>query len=236
MKKILGTVLTIALLTASVHAATLSAEKIKTDVKDVILKDFSQKTSAEVDIKITMLPFQSLTLPDGVITYNLINANDELNLTSRQVKRINILVNNKIERTINVPVEVKAYEEVLVASDLISREQPIDFTKVKFKKINIADKNNFVVTRDMMKQEMVAKKDFRDGEYIDKRFIKVKPDVVKNSEVRIILNSGNGLQISIDGIAKTDGSIGEYVTVENKMYNKIYSAKVIGENRVLVNI
>ena len=83
---------------------------------------------------------------------------------------------------------------------------------------------------------MVAKRDYRDGEYIDKRFIKVKPDVTKNSEVRIILNSGNGLQIAIDGIARADGIIGEYVTVENKMYNKTYSAKVIGENRVLVNI
>lgn len=236
MKKILGTILTIALLTTSATAATLSADKIKTDVKTLILNDFSQKTSAEVDIKITMLPFQSITLPDGEVTYSLINSSDELNLTSRQVKRVNILVDNNIQRTINIPVEVKAYDEVLVATDLISREQPIDFTKVQFKKINITDKNNFVVTRDMMKKEMVAKKDFKDGDYIDKRFIKVKPDVVKNSEVRIILNSGNGLQISIDGIAKTDGTIGEYVTVENKMYNKVYSAKVIGENRVLVNI
>lgn len=236
MKKLFGTILAIALVTASAHAGTISADKIKSDVKDVILKDFSQKTSAEIDIKIPMIPFQSLTLPDGEITYNLINANDELNLTSRQVKRINILVDNKIQRTINIPIEVKAYEEVLVASDLISREQPIDFTKVQFKKINITDKSNFVVTRDMLKKEMVAKKDFRDGEYIDKRFIKVKPDVVKNSEVRIILNSGEGFQISIDGIAKSDGSIGEYITVENKMYNKVYSAKVIGENRVMVNI
>ena len=83
---------------------------------------------------------------------------------------------------------------------------------------------------------MVAKKDFREGEFIDKRFVKERPDVTMNSEVRIILNSDNGFQIAIDGIAKKDGVIGEYVTVENKMYNKVYNAKVIGENRVLVNI
>ena len=236
MKKIFGIILTIALLTASANAATLCADKIKSDVKEIILNDFSQKTSADVDIKITMLPFQCLTLPDGKISYVLINSNEDINLTSRQIKRVNILVDNNIQRTINIPIEVKIYDEVLVASDLISREQPIDFTKVTFKKINIADKSNFVVTRDMMKKEMIAKKDYKDGDYIDKRFIKVKPDVVKNSQVRIILNSGNGLQISIDGIAKADGTIGEYVTVENKMYNKVYSAKVIGENRVEVNI
>ena len=85
-------------------------------------------------------------------------------------------------------------------------------------------------------KEMITKKEFRDGEYIDKRFVRVRPDVTRNTEVRIILNSNNGFQIAIDGIAKTDGTIGEYVTVENKMYNKTYTSKVIGENRVQVNI
>ena len=109
-------------------------------------------------------------------------------------------------------------------------------TKVRVKRVNIADKSAFVVTKEAMNKEMIAKKDFCEGELIDKRFIKVRPDVTKNSVVRIILNSGTGLQIAIDGVARTDGTIGEYVTVENKMYNKVYSAKVIGENRVLVNI
>lgn len=236
MKRILVTILTLTVFAGFASATTISADKLKQDIQNIIIKDFLSKTNAEIDVKITMLPFQSITLPDGEVTYALVNQNDELNLISRQVKRINILVDNKLQRTINVPIELKAFEEVLVASNVISREQPINTTNTTIKKINISDKANFIVTRNDINKEMVAKRDYRDGEYIDKRFIKIKPDVTKNSEVRIILNSGNGLQIAIDGIARADGIIGEYVTVENKMYNKTYSAKVIGENRVLVNI
>ena len=136
----------------------------------------------------------------------------------------------------SVPISVKAYEEVLVAAENIPREQPINSSRVIYKKMNIADKGNFVLTRNMITKEMVAKKDFKEGEFIDRRFVKVRPDVTRNSEVRIILNSDSGFQIAIDGIAKTEGTIGEYVTVENKMYNKTYTGKVIGENKVQVNI
>lgn len=236
MKKIFSTILTILLFAGAVSANTINAETLKKDLLDVITKDYSQKTSADLDIKITMLPFQSLTLPDGNISYEIINTTDSSTITSRDVKRVNILVDGKLQRTLSVPLTIKAYEEVLVAAENISREQPVNTARVIFKKINIADKSNFVITKDMLSKEMITKKEFRDGEFIDKRFVRVKPDVTRNTEVRIILNSDNGFQIAIDGIAKTDGSIGEYVTVENKMYNKTYTAKVIGENRVQVNI
>lgn len=236
MKKLFGTILIMIIFAAQVSANTISAEALKKDLLEVITKDYSQKTSAELDIKITMLPFQSITLPDGKITYEITNTSDNGNITSRDIKRINILVDNKLQRSISVPLMIKAYEEVLVAAEDISRDQPINSARIKLKKINIADKSNFVITKAMMNKEMMTKKEFKSGEFIDKRFIKVRPDVTRNTEVRIILNSDTGFQIAIDGIAKTDGTMGEYVTVENKMYNKTYTGKVIGENRVQVNI
>lgn len=236
MKKIISTIFTMLVFAISVSANTISADILKNEIQNLITQDFSSKISSDIIVKVTMLPFQSINLPEGKFSLAIANPCDELNLTSRQVKRINILVDNKLQRTINVPIELKVFEEVLVCAEAISREQPINPTKIRVKKINIADKANFIVTKDMITKEMVAKKEFKEGEYIDKRFIKVRPDVVKNSEVRIILNSDTGFQISIDGIAKMDGTIGEYITVENKMYNKVYSAKVVGENRVLVNI
>lgn len=236
MKKLFGTILIMIIFAAQVSANTISAEALKKDLLEVITKDYSQKTSAELDIKITMLPFQSITLPDGEITYEITNTSDNGNITSRDIKRINILVDNKLQRSISVPLMIKAYEEVLVAAEDISRDQPINSARIKLKKINIADKSNFVITKTMMNKEMMTKKEFKSGEFIDKRFIKVRPDVTRNTEVRIILNSDTGFQIAIDGIAKTDGTMGEYVTVENKMYNKTYTGKVIGENRVQVNI
>ncbi len=235
MKKILSTIFTIIIFAGTVSAQTISAERLKNDIQKIVTEDYKTKTSAELDIKVTMLPFPSINLPDGRIDYVILN-NDDYKLTSRAVKRINILIDGKLQRTISVPLEIKAYQEVPIAIDTIEREQPITLSKVRFKKINIADKSDFVVSRESLNKEIIAKKEFKEGEFIDKRFVKERPDVTMNSEVRIILNSDNGFQIAIDGIAKKDGVIGEYVTVENKMYNKVYNAKVIGENRVLVNI
>ena len=237
MKKLIGTILIMILFAGGSFAGTISADKFKNDIQKLLVEDFSAKTSADIEVKVTMLPFNSMTLPDGVIGYKLVsNGSTEFNTASRQVKRVDVLVNGKLERTVNVPIELKVYEEVLIASDYISREQPITSGKVRIKKINIADKANAVVTKDMLKKDLVAKKDYREGEILDKRFVKLRPDVVKNADVRIILNSNNGFQISIDGVAKTEGTMGEYVTVENRLYKKIYSGKVVGENTVQVNI
>ena len=87
-----------------------------------------------------------------------------------------------------------------------------------------------------LKKEMTSKKIFRTGEVIDKRFINVKPDVVRNTEVRVFFASNDNLMVTIDAVALEDGLIGEWVSVENKNYKKVYKGKIIGENRVLVTI
>ena len=83
---------------------------------------------------------------------------------------------------------------------------------------------------------MSAKKAFQKGEVIDKRFVKMRPDVERNNDVRIFFVSNGAVMITIDGTAMADGMTGDYVNVENRNYKKVYKGKVIGENRVLVNI
>ena len=135
MNKIFSTILTLFVLASSAHAGTLSADKIKSDVLGIILENYSKRASAEFDIKITMLPFQSLTVPDGVISYEIVNQSENTDINSRDIVRVNLLVDNKLQRTLSVPISVKAYEEVLVAAENIPREQPINSSRVVYKKM-----------------------------------------------------------------------------------------------------
>ena len=64
----------------------------------------------------------------------------------------------------------------------------------------------------------------------------MRPDVVRNGEVRIFFVSNDSVMVSVDGTAMSDGMCGDYIDVENKNYKKVYNGKVIGENKVLVNI
>ena len=90
--------------------------------------------------------------------------------------------------------------------------------------------------KNVLDKEMSAKKAFQKGEVIDKRFVKMRPDVERNNDVRIFFVSNGAVMITIDGTAMADGMTGDYVNVENRNYKKVYKGKVIGENRVLVNI
>lgn len=97
-------------------------------------------------------------------------------------------------------------------------------------------KMDYVLGERALSKEMSAKKAFQKGEIIDKRFVKMRPDVVRNNDVRIFFVSNGDVMVSVDGTAMSDGMLGDYIDVENKNYKKTYNGKVIGENKVLVNI
>ena len=95
---------------------------------------------------------------------------------------------------------------------------------------------DYILTKDNLEnKEMISRKWFREGEIIDKRFVGMKPDVKSYSTVQAYFKSGN-IFISTDGIVLSDGMIGDYVNVKNNTYKKTYRGKVIGENKVLIDI
>ena len=68
-----------------------------------------------------------------------------------------------------------------------------------------------------------------------RRFVKVKPDVERNADVQAYFNS-NGVLIMISGKSMGEGMIGDYVNIQNQTYKRTYRGRVIGENKVLINI
>ena len=64
----------------------------------------------------------------------------------------------------------------------------------------------------------------------------MRPDVARNSIVRIFFVSKGAVMITIDGTAMADGMLGDYINVENKNYKRVYNGKIIGENKILVKI
>ena len=237
MKKIIK-IITLIVLTMTAQqcfAQNLSAETAKAEIEKIILSNLPENIKNDAKINIRGLRFADLTLPDGKITYVQAKENEE-RFFPRTIKKINICVDGRIMHVANVPVEIDIYKDVLVASEPITREQVLSKENTVTKKVNVADRLEFYLTSDILKKDATAKKMFREGEMIDKRFVKVKPDVVLNSEVRVFFVSNDAVMITIDATALSDGLLGEYIKVSNKKYNKTYTGKVIGENRVLVQI
>lgn len=234
MKKLLTTALIMIVSVLSVNAQTVSSAEVKSQISKQLVEAYKKITSGDIEVKITATPFAEMQLPDGKITYKIVQGGEKI--TPRDIKRIDVYVNDSFVRTLNLPAQTAVYKDVLVASDFINREQAITKETTEVKRIDVSYKMDYILTDAVLNKEMSAKKAFQKGELIDKRFVKMRPDVARNGDVRIFFVSNGAVMISIDGKAMADGMSGDYVNVENKNYKKVYTGKVIGENRVLVNI
>lgn len=223
------------LIAPSADAQTLTSETVKTQVANQLQQGYAKMVNdADIEVKVSATPFASIQLPDGKVTYKITQGGDKI--VPRDIKRVDVYVNGAFVRTLNLPVQTSVYKEVLVANDFINREQVLTSETVSAKKIDVSLKMDYVLSNKALSKEMSAKKAFQKGEIIDKRFVKMKPDVERNSGVQIFFVSNGAVMITIDGTALADGMTGDYVNVENKNYKKVYNGKIIGENRVLVAI
>ena len=234
MNKILATALIIFISTLSTNAQTVSSAEVKTSVAKILENGYSKMTNGDVEVKVTGTPFAQLQLPDGKVTYKVVAGGDKI--MPRDIKRVDVYVNNAYIKTLNLPVQTSVFQDVLVANDLIYRDQTLTKECTNVKRMDVSMKLDYVLSEQMLNKEISTKKSFQKGEIIDKRFVKMRPDVQRNGEVRIFFVSNGDVMVTIDGTAMADGMTGDYINVENKNYKKVYNGKVIGENRVLVAI
>ena len=217
-----------------VNAQMVSSSDVKTSVAKILETNYNKMTNGEVEVKVSATPFAQLQLPDGKVSYKVVSGGDKI--LPRYIKRVDVYVNNAFVKTLNLPVQTIVYKDVLVASDFINREQAVTNECTTVKRMDVSMKMDYVLDSKMLTKEMTTKKTFQKGEVIDKRFVKMRPDVQRNGEVRIFFVSNGDVMVTIDGTAMADGMTGDYINVENKNYKKVYNGKVIGENRVLVAI
>lgn len=234
MKKTLTTALIMIIGTLGVNAQMVSSADVKSSVAKILENNYKKISDADIEVKVSATPFAQLQLPDGKVNYKIVSGADKI--VPRDIKRVDIYVNNAFIKSLNLPVQTVVYKEVLVANDYINREQALNNETVSLKKMDVSMKMDYVLGKNALSKEMSAKKGFQKGEIIDKRFVKMRPDVVRNGDVRIFFVSNGAVMVTIDGTAMADGMYGDYINVENKNYKKVYNGKVIGENRVLVNI
>ncbi len=219
----------------SVNAQVVTSAQVKSQIANQLTESYKkQYGDMDVQVKIMATPFAEIQLPDGKITYKVTQGADKI--MPRDIKRVDVYVNDAFVRTLNLPAQTSVYKDVLVATEQINREQLLTKECTEVKKVDVSMRADYVLDGSMLDKEITTKKIFQKGEIIDRRFVKMRPDVARNADVRVFFVSNGSVMISIDGTAMSDGMLGDYINVENKNYKKVYNGKIIGENRILVNI
>lgn len=233
MKKVLSLIVLIMVMMTSVkaEAQTLTVKQFENEISKQVIKTYKNYTDADLSVKILQVPFSTLNIRDGVVTYKVTSNNDKF--MPRDVKKVEIFVNGKYERFMMIPVEVKAYKNVLVASEAINRESAITAMNTVMQRREVSNVLSNVITNGYLKKDVVSKKMYREGEIIDKRFLAARPDVARNQEI-VALFKSSGVTISITAISQSEGNIGDYVMLKSPKYQRVYRGKVIAPNRVLV--
>lgn len=236
MKKLLLTalILFISNITLSASAQIVRTETLASLIEQQQVRELKAKGYKEVEAKVLNIPVKQIQLADGIVSVKF-GCESKLS-SSRTYKKVDIYVNCKYQRSLGVPIEIKIFENVMVAKDIITKDTPLSARNVDFKRQNILALPQKTLTKEDLRSEIIASKIYRPGEIIDQRFSKIKPDIVKNAMVTVIFKTDNEMEICVDGIALVEGKIGNFISVENKTYKKVYMGKVIGVNKVLVEI
>lgn len=235
MKKVLSLIAVIMVMMTSVkaEAQTLTAKQLENEVSKQVIKTYKNYTDADLSVKILQIPFSTINVKDGTVSYRVSSNNNKF--MPRDVKKVEIFVNGKYERFVMLPVEVKAYKNVLVASTDINRDSAITACNTVVQRREVSNVISNVITNSYLKRDVVSKKMYKEGEIIDKRFLAARPDVARNQEI-VALFQSSGVTISITAIAQGEGNVGDYVMLKSPKYQRVYRGKVIAPNRVLVTI
>lgn len=215
-------------------AATLSDSYVREEIKKQIIQQNKRYTDADLEVIIANMPFATMYVPDGKLKFVVTSNFDKF--APRDIKKVFIYSNGKLAKEFIVSVRTLAYKDVLCARNQIERDSLLTSANVGPRRMEVSLQLDNILTPDMLnKKQMVSKKWFREGEIIDRRFVKIKPDVERNSDVQAYFNS-NGVLIRINGKSMGEGMIGDYVNIQNQTYKRTYRGRVIGENKVLINI
>ena len=215
-------------------AATLSDSYVREEIKKQIIQQNKKYTDADLEVIIANMPFSTMYVPDGKLKFVVTSNFDKF--APRDIKKVFIYSNGKLERQFLISVRTLAYKDVLCARTQIDREALLTNTNVGPRRMEVSLQLDNILTADMLnKKQLISKKWFREGEILDKRFVRIKPDVERNSQVQAYFKS-NGVLVVVSGTAMGEGMIGDYINVQNPTYKRTYRARVIGENKVLINI
>ena len=70
------------------EAQVLSSAEIKSQIANQLEAIYNKNTNAEVEVKITATPLAELQLPDGKVTYKIVQGADRI--VPRDIKRVDV--------------------------------------------------------------------------------------------------------------------------------------------------
>ena len=146
------------------------------------------------------------------------------------MKRKLVLENGKVLKTVPTNIRTHVFKNVLVATTRIGQFSEVNSSNTKVQKMEVGVNLDNIIEKYNQNKPLIAVKPILQDNLVLKTSVKKKPDVVKDMAVKIQFSQNSNFDIEIDGIAKTEGNIGDIITVKNATYTVGDDVRVTDEN------
>jgi flagellar basal body P-ring formation protein FlgA len=191
---------------------------------------------AEGDLVIESVQMpQSVRVPAGKVSFNI-----DLHLPTRPsgyaAYVADILVDDVSQRKVSGTVKMDASVSVLqVGTSGISRGAAVRPDSCRRVHVRLSQLRDRPVTEDDLKGVITAKRDLKPGDPLLWSNVEKQVLVRNGQTVRMILENPAGLQIATQGMARSNGALGDTVDVVNVTSGKRIQGVVIAEKTVSVD-
>jgi len=147
--------------------------------------------------------------------------------------RYEIIRDGAIIKTISASVSVSIWADVCTVKRKIKRGESIKLNDVTIERRDVTRNFDRVISSADDLLDMRAARSIQAGKAIERDMIEIIPVVNRGDEVIIRCDVG-AMEISTTGIAKSDGSPGDQITVQNKATKQKIIAEVFAPGVVVI--
>ncbi|SDC10028.1 flagella basal body P-ring formation protein FlgA [Candidatus Frackibacter sp. WG12] len=209
----------------------LDKEELVTKVREYIQQNLDLPLE-DVEVKVGRLNGQ-IKVPTGKVDLRIGQLYSR-DLIGSSMIPVEVYVDGRLTKKEYIQVQVTAYEEVLVAKDLIKRHQSISKADFKLERIDISTLYGYepFIDFDSIKNYR-TERTINPGQVLTRNLLEIPPLVKRRRQVKIIAEVGQ-VKVSTKGIALESGVKGQIIKVENMSSGQELMAKVLAKNTVKV--
>ena len=137
--------------------------------------------------------------------------------------------------SLHVPLELKAYENVVVAAQPILRGQIITAGNVAKEEREVTRLNQGYFSKPNLVVGSIAKRSIATHQVILPRSLST-PKLVNKGESISIQAISSGLSIKAMGIALADGSLGDLIQVKNSKTQRVVEGRISAPGQIVINL
>ena len=203
-------------------------------VLDALRNELTASLSLRGDLKLEFVePWTPLEIKNGRDWKLVVDGVPKAGLSPTSTIRFSIEAGGRKLGTWQPQVRARLFEPVWVATRRLERGESLNSSVAALKEVDVLTANRDLLTADANLGIYDISQAVATDQPISSRDVALRRLVRRGKIVDVVVNEGS-LNISMKGIALSDGGAGELIAIRNIDSKKDFQAQVVGDNTVQV--